>query len=125
VATFNVEWLGDGVNDTKPRTDGEYMRIADIIIKTGADVVGLQEIENQAALNKVLRFLKQEHEYEGIVLEGYGGQQHAGVMWKKSITVTPKGAYTPLVTEAGRSRPGFVVECKKGDFDWVMMVVHL
>lgn len=125
VATFNVEWLGDGVNDTKPRTDGEYMRIADIIIKTGADVVGLQEIENQAALNKVLRFLKQEHEYEGIVLEGYGGQQHAGVMWKKGITVTPKGAYTPLVTEAGRSRPGFVVECKKGDFDWVMMVVHL
>ncbi len=124
VATFNIEWLGDGVADSKPRSDGEYMRIADIIIKTEADVIGVQEIENQAALNKVLRFLKQEHEYEGIVLEG-SGQQHTGLLWRKGIEVTPKGAYMPLVTSAGRSRPGLVVECKKGDFDWVMMVVHL
>jgi endonuclease/exonuclease/phosphatase family metal-dependent hydrolase len=124
IATFNIEWLGDGEGDSKPRTDSEYMRIADIIIKTGADVVGVQEIENQAALNKVLRFLKQEHEYEGMVLQG-SGQQQTGVLWRKGIAVTLKGAYMPLVTAAGRSRPGFVVECKKGDFDWVMMVVHL
>lgn len=123
VATFNVEWLGDGVADKVTRTDGEYMRIADIIIKTGADVVGLQEIESQAALNKVLRFLKDEHEYQGVVLEG-SGQQNTAVIWKTGVEVKPVGAYRALESSAGRSRPGYVVECRKGAFDWMMMVVH-
>ena len=53
IGTFNMEWLGDGVGDTKKRTDADYLRIADIIEKTGADVIGIQEVENEAALKKV------------------------------------------------------------------------
>lgn len=122
VATFNMEWLGDGDNDQNTRTDKDYLAIADIIVKTEADVLGVQEIENQAALNKVLRYMQG---YKGIVLDG-GTQQNVGVIYKDGVQVELVNAYWPLVlTERGRLRPGAVLRCSKGSFDWLMMVVHL
>lgn len=122
VATFNVEWLGDGDADQKPRTDRDYLSIADIIVKTEADVIGVQEIENDAALNKVLRYLQG---YKGFVLDG-GTKQNVGVIYKDRVSVEASGTYWPLVLEErGRLRPGMILRCKKGTFDWLMMVVHL
>lgn len=122
LATFNMEWLGDGDADQKQRSDKDYLTMADIIVKTEADVIGVQEVENQAALNKVLRYL---NGYKGFVLDG-GTKQNVGVVYKEAVSVEQVGAYWPLVlTERGRLRPGLVVRCKKGDFDWLMMVVHL
>lgn len=121
VGTFNVEWLGDGSEDRMPRTDADYLRIADIVIKSGADVLGVQEVENDAALRKILRYCS---EYDGMVLKGETAQ-NVGVIWRKSVKVDSVGPYEGLVVQAGRSRPGLIVRCSYEGFDWLMMVVHL
>lgn len=122
MGTFNIKWLGDGASDRVERSDADYLAIADIIIKSKADVMGLQEIENQTALNKVLRYLDG---YKGVVLDE-GWQQKLAVVYRKEVVVTPVGAYRPLqLDKPKRLRPGYVVQCQKGEFDWVQMIVHL
>ena len=62
VATWNIAWFGDGVNDevlTGNRRDGRHIRdrehlarlraVVTRLDELGTDVVGLQEIENEAA----------------------------------------------------------------------------
>ncbi len=122
IATFNIQWLGDGQDDRQPRTNADYLRIADIIIKTDADVLGVQEIENEQALSRVLRYLDG---YAGFVSEA-GGQQRVGVVFRKSVNVERVADYAPLqLGRPTRLRPGLVVRCRKGSFDWLQMVVHL
>lgn len=122
VVTFNMEWLGDGKDDRKTRTPADYLLMADILLKTEADVVAVQEVENMAALRNVLRYMEG---YDGLVLDGET-EQNVGVVWKKgSVDVQPVGAWMPLVVQERRSRPGFLVRCRKDAFDWLMMVVHL
>jgi len=121
VGTFNIEWLGDGVEDMKSRTDDDYRRVADVIDRTGADVIGLQEIENTVALERVLRHLP---DYTGFVADA-GIKQNVGVIFRKGLSVQQLGVYTPLTVGVDRLRPGMMLSCRKGDFDWIMMVVHL
>jgi len=122
IGTFNIEWLGDGQDDLKPRTEDEYRRIADVIERTGADVLGVQEIESQQALDRVLKYIT---DYTGIVYNA-GIPQNVGVVYRSSsVAVTAVGPYEPLTLGRNRMRPGYVVSCKKGDVDWTMMVVHL
>lgn len=122
VGTFNIEWLGDGEGDNMPRSDAEYLLIADIIAKTGADVLAVEEIENQTALQKVLRYLDG---YQGAVSE-HGGRQRVGVIYRRGVTVKVLGDYTPLLLDRPeRLRPGLLIECNKGSFSWLQMCVHL
>lgn len=122
MGTFNIKWLGDGRSDLVERSDADYLAIADLIIKSKADVLGLQEIENQDALDKVLRYLE---DYRGEVLNA-GNKQKLAVVYHKAVEVKSLGAYAPLqLDKPNRLRPGFVVGCKKGSFDWVQMIVHL
>lgn len=121
VGTFNMEWLGDGSGDKKQRADADYLRIADIIEKTGADVIGIEEVENEAALKKVLRYLEG---WKGVV-GTTAREQNVGVLWRSSVNVSVEGEYMPVAIVPGRNRPGFVVNCTKGDLSWKMMVVHL
>lgn len=121
VGTFNMEWLGDGVGDRKPRNDADYLRIADIVLKSGADVLGVQEVENETALRRVLRYCEG---YDGMVLKGET-EQNVGLIWRSNVSVRVLGAYMPLVVQPQRSRPGLVVHCTRDGFDWVMMIVHL
>jgi endonuclease/exonuclease/phosphatase family metal-dependent hydrolase len=122
VGTFNIEWLGDGVEDRMPRTDQQYLAIADIVIKSGADVLAVQEVENQAALAKITRYLSG---YQG-ALSTSGGDQRVGVLYRAGTTVRVLGDYTPLQLDApNRLRPGLLLECRKGAFQWLQLCVHL
>lgn len=121
IGTFNIEWLGDGADDQKPRTESDYKRIADVIERTGVDVLGVEEIENQQALDKVLRYLPS---YRGFVHDA-GIKQNVGVVYRTPANVSQIGAYEPLTLGIRRMRPGLVLKCSKGDLDWIMMVVHL
>lgn len=121
VGTFNVEWLGDGVEDMKSRSDDDYRRIADVIDRTGADVLGIQEVENAAALGRVLRHLP---DFTGFIAD-VGIKQNVGVIYRKGLDVRQVGLYTPLTVGIDRLRPGLILSCRKDDFDWIMMVVHL
>ncbi len=122
IGTFNVEWLGDGDSlDVKQRTDEDYRNIAEIIKKTDAEVLGIQEIENSAALEKVLRYLPEYKYYLGT----HGHAQNVGVLYKSSVQISDATEYLPLATRAERNRPGFVFRCTKNQFSATVMVVHL
>ena len=121
IGTFNIEWLGDGASDTKPRTDQECLLIADVISRTGADVLGVQGVENDAALRRVTRYLDG---YKGYLTDA-GIKQNVGLIVRNGVDVQQLGTYDALTLGRRGLRPGYVVRCTKGSFDWVMMVVHL
>lgn len=121
IGTFNIAWLGDGIRDRKDRTEADYQQIADVIKETGADLLGLQEIENEQALERLLKYLP---DYSFLIGEK-GRQQNLAVLFKKGIQVKLIGEYIPLIIEKRRTRPALIIEARKGNFDWLMMVVHL
>jgi len=120
IGTFNIEWLGDGEKDTKDRTEEDYKLIADIIEKTGCDIFGLQEIENLNALNRLLKYLP---DYKGYVLDK-GGNQNLAFIYKSSVSIDTFYEYSAVAINPTRNRPGLVVHARKGNFDWIMMIVH-
>lgn len=121
IGTFNIQWLGDGIKDNVERTDADYKRIAELIIETKADVLGIQEIENAIALEKLMKYLP-EYNYK---LGSNGWKLNLGVIYKKDVEISNSGEYLPVIVEKNRTRPGFYFTAKKGNFDWLMMVVHL
>lgn len=59
VGSFNIQWLGDGANDDilhgKPkRSTADFERLRGVVTGLGADIVVLQEVENEAALQRIL-----------------------------------------------------------------------
>ncbi len=120
IGTFNIEWLGDGIDDNKPRTDDEYKRIAEVIKDTKFEVIGLQEIENAEALDKIIKYLPG---YKYHISSGYA-KQNVAVLFKDNIDLQYVGDYAPIAVKDGRTRPGMFLKARKGNFDWYMMVVH-
>ncbi len=121
IATFNIAWLGDGIDDTKPRTEADYQRISGIISQLNPDIMGLQEIENGAAINKLLNYLPGYDFYIGT----NGGNQNPCIIYKKGIVITYQGEYTSLIVEPNKTRPGLIAKVRKGNFDFIMLIVHL
>lgn len=121
LGTFNIAWLGDGENDREKRSDSDYERIAGIIKDMNADVIGLQEIENEKALRKVMNYLDDYQCFVGNTARG----QNVAFLYKNEVEVTDIKEYMPVAIHKGRNRPGLIAHCKKGNFDWSMMVVHL
>ncbi len=120
IATFNVEWLGDGIDDTKPRTQEDYARMADVILATKAEVIGLQEVENETAMKYLLQFLPEFDYY--IANDDY--RQRNAVLIKKTVTVLEHKNFNDLIVKENRTRPGLLLNLKKNNFDFNLMVVH-
>lgn len=121
LATFNIAWLGDGKEpETIKRNQEDLARIADIINETSADVIALQEIENQDAINQILLLLP---EYKAII-GNKGRSQNVGFLYKSTINIQDNGEYTPIAIDPNRNRPGYVLNVKKGNFDFLIMSVH-
>lgn len=121
IATFNVEWLGDGIDDLKPRSQQDYARIADVLLNMNADVIGLQEVENEAALNYLIQFMPDYDFY--ITNDGY--KQRNAVLIKRNVTVIEHKNFNDLIVKQNRTRPGLLLNLKKDNFDFYLMVVHL
>lgn len=120
IGTFNIEWLGDGINDRIDRNESDYSRIAKLIEQTDADVLGLQEIENDKALVRLITHLK---DYDYKIFPGESNQNNA-VIFKRNIAIKKAALYYPIATDSGVTRPGLVFYGKKDSFDWISMVVH-
>lgn len=121
IATFNTEWLGDGIQDTKERATWDYKNIAKVINITNADIVALQEVENEKAVLKILEYLDG---YKYYVAEGYG-KQNLAILYNRNIELNVVDIYKPLIVEENRTRPGLLVYAKKGNFDFYLMNIHL
>lgn len=120
VGTFNVEWLGDMINDRIDRVPEDYRLIAEIIKKSNVDLIALQEIENDKAIKLLTKYLDGFQYYVG----KRGGRQNLGLLYKKKVTVNFVAEYTQLIVEEGRTRPGLIFECKAGNLDFFLMIVH-
>lgn len=120
IGTFNVEWLGDGRNDRKPRNEEDYSRIADVIRDTKADIIGLQEIENKNAIKRILKYLP---EYD-FAISRMGNAQKLALLYKKNLSIKELGDYKPISIDDKSTRPGLLVYVKAGNFDFYLMVVH-
>jgi exonuclease III len=118
VGTFNMDWFGD--KEHSKRTEQDYKNIAEIIKQTKADILALQEIENASALKHLTKYLPGYNYFVGKL----GDHQNCGVLWSKDIELKIVGEYTPLIVEQYKSRPGLVLKAKKGNLDFIMMVVH-
>lgn len=121
IGTFNLEWLGDGIHDAHKRKAGDYKRIAKIIRESGADIFALQEVENDAALSKVTKYLSG---YKYFVAD-CSGAQNVAFLYDSLVSFNEKGIYTPLQVGHERYRPGLIAEVKARNFDFVIMDVHL
>jgi endonuclease/exonuclease/phosphatase family metal-dependent hydrolase len=119
IGTFNIAWLGDGLRDRKDRDAMDYKLIAETIKKTDADVLALQEIENDKALYKIIQYLPKYTFYCG---KG-GRAQNTAVLFRKNVEMDYLGEYLPLKYDQYQ-RPGLLVRGSKGNFDWKMLVVH-
>lgn len=97
------------------------MRLAETIRRSGVDILGLQEVENRRALERLLRFLP---EFTGFV-GSLGGQQNLALLYRRGLKVQVLGEYTPLMLQPGRTRPGLLAYCQVGKTDFYLMVVHL
>ncbi|OYT14945.1 MAG: hypothetical protein B7C24_15635 [Bacteroidetes bacterium 4572_77] len=120
LGTFNIEWLGDGKNDYIDRKDSDYKNIANVIKDTDADILVLQEIENQAAIDRVLEYLPNHDAY----ISDNGASQNLGVVYRKSVNISNLKLYYPLKVDEKKTRPALIFECKTGDFQAKIMVVH-
>lgn len=120
VGTFNIEWLGDGVSDRIERNEQDYKNIAKIIEETQCDIVGVQEIENFNALAKLINYMPDYSFY----ITRDDAPQKVGLIYHKSLKVQYISDYSPLEVEEKRTRPGLIAAVKKGNFDFLVLVVH-
>ncbi|MDQ1266882.1 MAG: hypothetical protein QG635_2035, partial [Bacteroidota bacterium] len=120
IATFNIQWLGDGFDDIKPRSSKDYDNIADIIRDLKADIIAVEEVENSAALKIILNRI----DGYDFFISNKGSKQNVGIIYRKDISVESLGDYMPLEVSSGETRPGFIVKAQKGNFDFILMAVH-
>ncbi|MCX7909069.1 MAG: endonuclease/exonuclease/phosphatase family protein [Ignavibacteria bacterium] len=120
VGTFNIEWLGDGINDRIERTEEDYKNIAKIIQESNCDIIGVQEVENFNALNKLIKYLPDYSFY----ITRDDAPQKVGIIYHKELKVKYLYDYSPLEVLERRTRPGLVAAIQKGNFDYLVLVVH-
>ena len=125
IGTYNMEWLGDGINDQKQRNDDVLNKIANMLSTLDADIIGVQEVENDAAMESVVSKMS-GYDYYVCQLNN-GSKQRVGVIYKKNIRVNNLKTYTPLlVPEFGVSlRPGLICNVEKNGMDFLCMFIHL
>ncbi|MDC1067742.1 hypothetical protein OAQ99_01135 [Candidatus Kapabacteria bacterium] len=120
IGTFNIQWLGDGINDKVKRSEGDYQRIAQSIEDTGAEIIALQEVENEAALNRILKYL----DGWNYIFEKDDYILNLAFIAKNDIKLESIGLYSPLKVLEGKSRSGLIAKAQKGNFDFYIMNLH-
>lgn len=122
IGTFNIAWLGDGTGDNIKRTEYHYEKIARIIEALEADVLALQEIENEAALERILKYLPG---YTCFISADKNEQQNVAFLVKESVTVQGKRILHETEVAADTTRKGLLISVRKGNLDMTLICVHL
>ncbi len=96
------------------------------------DILALQEIENSEALKKIISLIP---DYNFEILDpnrlnsssssfNSNNKQNLAVVYKNTITINSSNAYDKLSINK-KSRPGFLLNIKNGNYEFDMMIVHL
>lgn len=125
IGTFNIEWFGSGGTHER-RSDSDMRAIATVIKGTGAALLGLEEIGDEATMDRLLRFLP-GYEY---VLGTSGRGQRCGMLWDSARASVGRPREWPDINDAlerseGTLRAPLTAQARVGDFDFLFVVVHL
>lgn len=119
IGTFNIAWLGDGVKDRVRRRVEDYARIAELIRDSDAEILALQEIENEGALNGLKRYLPGWN----FAIADTDGPQNLAFLYKDYIELDTVFTYQAVKVNK-RTRPALIAKAKMGNFDFYLMNVH-
>jgi exonuclease III len=116
VASWNIGWLGSHVFNK--RTDADYELLAEYAKRLNADVIALQEVEDENWASKIFGY---DYDY---YFTTTNLKQRVGVAVKKSLgfQVSSK-EYKAL--NVGRIRRGMDITLLKGDSKFRLLAVHL
>jgi len=128
IGTYNIEWLGE-----KKRSEKEVEMLAKVIADSGAEVMGIQEITSEKALQGMLKHLPDFDYVLGTTgVRSDGKKQHVGIIYnKKRVEVIPGSirelteAQVPQLMGDNHLRAPLVVDMKADNFDFTMVVLHL
>jgi predicted extracellular nuclease len=144
VGTFNMEWLGcdearmffkGKPTGAQPRTEQDYQKMADAIKQSGAEVMAVQEISDEKALQKVLGNLPGYDYILGTTGKRDDGKnQMVGIIYngdkvecdKSSVTEIME-AQVPHLAGDGHLRAPLAAKfkSKEGGFDFTIVSMHL
>ncbi|MDQ7825980.1 MAG: endonuclease/exonuclease/phosphatase family protein [Candidatus Eremiobacteraeota bacterium] len=134
IGTFNVNWLGgEAAVDMKPRSDRDYQDIASIIKDSGADIMGLEEVGSEEALDRIISNLPGFDYVIGTTgVRGGGKSQRLAVIYNaekvqcdKSSMEEIREVMVPELAGEGRLRAPLAVKMKAGEFDFTLVVCHM
>jgi len=121
IASWNVEHLRDQNGEGPvPRQDADYTRLAKYAAALGADVIALQEVENEAAARRVFP----ADAYQ-LFLEGRNDPQRTGFAVKNGLAVVNNGDLAALALEDGSVRRGVDVTVTVAGQPVRLLSVHL
>lgn len=121
IGTFNIEWLGDGINDRKQRNDNDYQNIAYVIENTNAEILALQEIENENALKLLVKYL----DGWNYIIRDNGSEQNLAFIYKNYLSLEDIGLYNDLEVKENATREGLIARVSSGNLDIYLLNVHL
>jgi len=130
IGTYNMEWLG---GSEKRRSDKDYAMLAQVIKDSGVEVMGIQEIADEKALQKVVSNLPGFDYIIGTTgIRDDGRKQHIGIIYNtervqcdKSKAIELKEAQVPNLMGDTHLRAPLIVDMKADNFSFTLVNVHL
>jgi len=121
IGTFNIEWLGDGIDDKNPRNEEDYKNIALVIEDSGAELLALQEVENLESLKRILKHLQNWK----FIFTDEDGSQNNCYIFKSYLDLEDNGTFDDLQIDGFGTRKGAVAKLKYGNLELILLNVHL
>lgn len=119
IGTFNIAWLGDGIDDKAPRTPEDIKNISQVIVTLDADILALQEIENTKAIESIVDTAKYN-----IITSTYPKEQKTALIINKKIEIVNTYQLDAISLGNEDLRPGLVAYCKYNGFDFFVGSFH-
>lgn len=119
VGTFNIAWLGDGIDDKTPRTAEDIQNISQVISTLNADVLALQEVENSAAIKAIVDTNKYT-----IITTSFPKEQKTALIINKKIEIVETYQLDAISLGNEGLRPGLVAYCRYDGFDFFVGSFH-
>lgn len=66
IGSFNIQYLGDGIDDQHPRDDFDLNKLAQIIDLLDIEMLVVAEVENKAVLDKLVEKLPKDEQRNAI-----------------------------------------------------------
>lgn len=122
IASWNIYWLTEESNGNNTRREGDYRHLRRYAKSLDADIIALQEVENEQA---AFRVFGPDYMYYFAGRKG-GGQQRTAILVRKmpGIQVDAANSYYPL-NVGGNLRQGVDLIIRSGSARLRLMNVHM